>query len=87
VIARTGDITYLTYPTYLMIGYQWAAGPRSFFADVPPLRGEKAHWQCDEWAAMPKFEELQKPLGRPRECMHVRMPRIHYSHAQGARAA
>ena len=42
-----------------------AAGPRAFFADVPPLKGEKAHWQCDEWAAMPKFAELEKPLGTP----------------------
>lgn len=41
------------------------AGPRAFFADVPPLKGEKAHWQCDEWAAMPKFAELERPLGTP----------------------
>jgi len=48
-----------------LAAFLWGAGPRSFYADVPPLRGEKAHWQCDEWAAMPKFVEFAKPLGTP----------------------
>ena len=50
---------------FKLAAFLWAAGPRSFFADVPPLPEEKAHWQCDEWAVMPKFQELAKPLGAP----------------------
>eukprot|EP00662_Eupelagonemidae_sp_cell21_P037133 gene37133-59846_t len=48
-----------------LAAFLWGAGPRAFFADVPPLRGQRAHWQCDEWAAAPLFAELAKPLGTP----------------------
>ena len=48
-----------------LAAFLWAAGPRAYFADVPPLKGERAHRQCDEWAAMPPFTELGKPLGKP----------------------
>ena len=48
-----------------LAAFLWAAGERAFFADVPPLSGETAHWQCDEWAAMPRFREMSMSLGRP----------------------
>ena len=49
-----------------LAAFLWAAGPSAFFADVPPLKSEKAHWQCDEWAAMPATTEVfSKPLGQP----------------------
>lgn len=48
-----------------LAAFLWAAGPSAFYADVPPLKGESAHWQCDEWAAMPRFPELAKALGAP----------------------
>eukprot|EP01051_Picozoa_sp_SAG22_P004992 SAG22_NODE_284_length_13033_cov_21.541828_10_plen_114_part_00 len=48
-----------------LAAFLWGAGPRSFYADVPPLVGEKQHWQCDEWAGMPKYAEFSKPLGEP----------------------
>ena len=48
-----------------LAAFLWGAGLRSYFADVPPLPTEKAHWQCDEWANTPAFEEFSKPLGLP----------------------
>ena len=41
---KAGEVHLSTSGAIKLAAFLWAAGPRSFFADVPPLKGEKAHW-------------------------------------------